>query len=70
MGFRWSAFDGGTITGRWPGRIRGVLAQTLFEFRNALLQRRDLLIVMPHQMADCHLHGRGDLLPQLLGNQR
>src|SRR5262249_6389261 len=37
--FGWSAFDAGTITGRRPGRIRGVLLQTLFEFCNASLER-------------------------------
>src|SRR5579871_1450282 len=67
--FGWSALDGGTISGRPPGRIRGVLVQTLFEFRNTPLERRDLLFVVLHHQADGRLHGRGGLLPQLIRNQ-
>jgi hypothetical protein len=53
--FGWSAFDRRAIAGRWPGRIRGILIETLFEFRQPLLQRRELLFVMLHQQPDGRL---------------
>jgi hypothetical protein len=68
--FGWSAFDRGTITARWARRIRGILVKTLFEFCNALLERRDLLFIVLHQKPDNRLHGTGNLLPQLFRNQR
>ena len=49
------------LTAVAPGGIRGILVQTLFEFRQPLLQGRELLFIMLYQQPDGRLHSRRGL---------
>jgi len=68
--FRWRPFDGGSIRGRRPRRVRGVLAKSLFQLTDTLFELANALFVLLENDKQSGLNSRRDLVPQLLRDWR